>query len=265
MRKFLLTTILALPLGAGALWAQDTAEPSAADKAGAAVEQGYEDMGESASKEGEAILDATDDTSDATADTTTDAADDTTGDMTESTDTETMDTETTGTDDLGAATDDTATSSDMMDPAASEVSHDQAADELRAEWLKGAKVTSPAEDSIGDIKDLILDDQGQVKAVVIGVGGFLGIGEKQIAVDWSDLTITEDGKTITSTLTKEDADAAPEYVFRKQDEAAGDDGSMMAPETDGTADPVEPDSTAPDADMSEPGMPESDNDGQSAN
>ena len=41
--------------------------------------------------------------------------------------------------------------------------------------------------NLGNITDLVLDQNGQVAAVVLGVGGFLGIGEKQVAVDYSAL------------------------------------------------------------------------------
>ncbi len=40
---------------------------------------------------------------------------------------------------------------------------------------------------LGDIEDIIIDEQGQVVAVIIGVGGFLGIGEKGIGVRYTDL------------------------------------------------------------------------------
>ena len=67
---------------------------------------------------------------------------------------------------------------------------------------------------------MIIDGEaGTVKAAVIGVGGFLGIGEKQIAVPWDQLTINYDAQEISSDLTKEEAEAAPEYVFREQEAA----------------------------------------------
>jgi sporulation protein YlmC with PRC-barrel domain len=44
--------------------------------------------------------------------------------------------------------------------------------------LIGRSVMNSAGEILGDIEDIIIDEQGQVVAVVIGVGGFLGIGEK---------------------------------------------------------------------------------------
>ncbi|WP_295045610.1 PRC-barrel domain-containing protein [uncultured Paracoccus sp.] len=121
-----------------------------------------------------------------------------------------------------------ADAADAAEVAASgKVEQQQAANELRIDWITDATVNAPDGTAIGDINDVIVDgDAGTVKAAVIGVGGFLGIGEKQIAVPWDQLTINYDAQEISSDLTKEEAEAAPEYVFREQ-EAAPD--AMAAP------------------------------------
>ncbi|SIS72209.1 PRC-barrel domain-containing protein [Paracoccus saliphilus] len=117
------------------------------------------------------------------------------------------------------------------------VAQEQAANELRLDWVTDATVTAPDGTSIGSINDLILDgESGSMIAAVIGVGGFLGIGEKQIAVPWEQLTVNADAQEITSDLTKEEADVAPAYVFRERAEAPGaatDDA--MAPADDAMA------------------------------
>lgn len=114
--------------------------------------------------------------------------------------------------------------------AAEKVEVEQAANEWRLDWITGASVTSPDGNAIGDINDLIVDsDTGEMKAAIVGVGGFLGIGEKQIALPWTDLTINSDAQEITTDLTEEEADAAPEYVFRDQAAPAGGmEGDMAA-------------------------------------
>jgi sporulation protein YlmC with PRC-barrel domain len=53
--------------------------------------------------------------------------------------------------------------------------------------LIGRSVVNSAGEILGDIEDIIIDEQGQVVAVIIGVGGFLGIGEKGIGVRYTDL------------------------------------------------------------------------------
>jgi hypothetical protein len=62
--------------------------------------------------------------------------------------------------------------------------------------LIGATVYSQDDQSIGDINDIILSPQGQPSQVIVGVGGFLGLGEKDVVLDMSKLKIAalEDGK-----------------------------------------------------------------------
>jgi sporulation protein YlmC with PRC-barrel domain len=59
---------------------------------------------------------------------------------------------------------------------------------------------------IGEIEDVLLNMDGTVAAVALEVGGFLGIGEKDVLVDWSALEITRDGDDVrvtAPTLTRE--------------------------------------------------------------
>ena len=152
--------------------------------------------------------------------------------------------------------------------AAEKVEVQQAENEWRIDWITGASVTSPDGTDIGSISDLIVDgDTGEMKAAIIGVGGFLGIGQKQIALPWADLTINSDAQEITSDLTREEAEAAPEYVFRDQEAPAGDMMSdpaadpAAAPAADpmatGTATPpADTMATEPAGDMAADGMPE---------
>ncbi|HEX5777850.1 MAG TPA: PRC-barrel domain-containing protein, partial [Xanthobacteraceae bacterium] len=63
----------------------------------------------------------------------------------------------------------------------------QQANELSAEWLINKNVYSSQDEDIGTIEDLIIGQDGRVQAVVIGVGGFLGLGEKSVAVNFGAL------------------------------------------------------------------------------
>jgi sporulation protein YlmC with PRC-barrel domain len=73
---------------------------------------------------------------------------------------------------------------------------------------------SPANDAeqIGQIKDLVIDQNGDVAAVIVGVGGFLGMGEKNVAVNYSDLqwTVAQDNteRVVLAGVTKEQLEAA---------------------------------------------------------
>jgi sporulation protein YlmC with PRC-barrel domain len=59
------------------------------------------------------------------------------------------------------------------------------------QWLVGnlwrKNVYNQAGQSIGDMNDLIIDKDGKIAAVVIGVGGFLGLGEKNVAIHFDQL------------------------------------------------------------------------------
>lgn len=111
-----------------------------------------------------------------------------------------------------------ALTAQMMD--SDKVARQQAANELRIDWITGSNVLSPDGQSVGRINDLIVDGgNGQMIAAIIGVGGFLGVGEKQIAVPWEQLTVNYDASEITTDLTREEADAAPPYAFREREQA----------------------------------------------
>jgi sporulation protein YlmC with PRC-barrel domain len=60
-------------------------------------------------------------------------------------------------------------------------------DQWRASKLVGVNVYNQNNDKIGDIREVIVDKSGKADAVVIGVGGFLGMGQKDVAVSFSDL------------------------------------------------------------------------------
>lgn len=94
----------------------------------------------------------------------------------------------------------------------------QDASELRVEWISGTTVTSPQGETIGNVEDLIMDEESsEITAAIITVGGFLGFGAKQIAVDWQELQIDYDAREITLDLTREEAEEAPAYAFRDRE------------------------------------------------
>ncbi|MEE1654789.1 PRC-barrel domain-containing protein [Microvirga sp. CF3062] len=61
------------------------------------------------------------------------------------------------------------------------------ANQMMASDLIGTRVIGANNESIGDINDVIMDRNGQIMAAVVGVGGFLGIGEKDVAVPFNAL------------------------------------------------------------------------------
>ena len=60
-------------------------------------------------------------------------------------------------------------------------------DQFRSTNLRGTRVYGVNNENIGEINDVLISRSGQVAAVIIGVGGFLGIGEKDVAVPMSML------------------------------------------------------------------------------
>src|SRR5881392_4013294 len=62
----------------------------------------------------------------------------------------------------------------------------------RASKLVGLNVYNDSNESLGSINDLLTDKSGNVKAVVIGVGGFLGVGEHLVAVAFDKVKFVDD-------------------------------------------------------------------------
>lgn len=60
-------------------------------------------------------------------------------------------------------------------------------DVWRTSEIKGVEVYNDQNEKIGSVDDVLVDHHGNVKAVVIGVGGFLGVGERNIAVPFGQL------------------------------------------------------------------------------
>ena len=93
--------------------------------------------------------------------------------------------------------------------------HAAAATAVDAKKLIGEDVRNAAGDRVGDINTVILDKSGQVKTVVVGVGGFLGVGEKEVAMAWHDLKMAPNGDYVIANVTKDQLKAMPEYKFHE--------------------------------------------------
>ena len=189
MKKYLYITAIALPIVTGSAWAQETTiQPT--DQAPAEQTEGETPDVEMAGD--------------------TPAA----GDMaTESAPAEGMATE--------------SADSETTVPPSEAVVPQQDSAEMLGDWLLSTSVTSPDGQTIGSIKDFIITQDGQITAVILGVGGFLGIGEKDIAVDYSQLDIQYDGNAIQLAMTREEADAAPEYQYRDKETPPPATGDAM--------------------------------------
>jgi sporulation protein YlmC with PRC-barrel domain len=90
-------------------------------------------------------------------------------------------------------------------------------DMFTADDLIGSAVHDARGEEIGKIADLLLDRQGEVVGLVVGVGGFLGIGQREVALSWDavELTTDEDGDPIARIgLDEQTLENAPEFEER---------------------------------------------------
>ncbi|MGO4571257.1 PRC-barrel domain-containing protein [Microvirga sp. 2TAF3] len=71
----------------------------------------------------------------------------------------------------------------------------------RASKLEGLNVYNNSNEKIGDISELIVDNSGKIQAVVIGVGGFLGMGEHDVAVPFDQIKFTNEPRSMTTSST----------------------------------------------------------------
>ena len=81
--------------------------------------------------------------------------------------------------------------------------------DLRASQLIGSTVYDVQNRNIGSVKDIVLDRSGQVHAVVIDVGAFLGVGGKYVAISLNDLKTDNDRLTLNRS--KEQLQSAQSY------------------------------------------------------
>jgi len=76
-------------------------------------------------------------------------------------------------------------------------------------------VYDPQDNKVGEIKDMLLDREGRVQAVIVSVGGFLGVGEKDVAVAFDAIQpIQRESKWwLTMNASKDQLRAAPGFRF----------------------------------------------------
>lgn len=81
---------------------------------------------------------------------------------------------------------------------------------LGKDEIVGKSVVSQAGEEIGTIEEVVMDTNSQQQLAVIDVGGFLGIGEKSVAISFDQLELSDDGR-VQSDLTRETLQSQPEY------------------------------------------------------
>lgn len=82
--------------------------------------------------------------------------------------------------------------------------------------LVGTKVLNGNGEKIGDVNDVVIDVDGRVTAIVLGVGGYLGFNEKSVAVPFYQIQIGDvlgGSRIVVLNATKEELKAAPPYTI----------------------------------------------------
>ena len=86
---------------------------------------------------------------------------------------------------------------------------------FHSDSLVGKEVKNQSSnDSVGTVSNLLLDHDGQIVAVIIGVGGLMGIGERDVAISWDQIerrVDSDDETTLWVNLSEQDLNDAPKY------------------------------------------------------
>lgn len=104
---------------------------------------------------------------------------------------------------------------DSGGPGSSQIVAAQGKDDWLASKLRGTAVVGSDNQRIGEVADILLDKSGQVKALIVGVGGVLGLGAKDVAVDltqFREVPASNGNKVqLKVAMTKEQLTQAPEF------------------------------------------------------
>jgi hypothetical protein len=76
-------------------------------------------------------------------------------------------------------------------------------------------VYDPSDHTVGDVRDLIVETDGRISAAIIGVGGFLGLDEKNVAIPFVDLKASQRNNVwhLTVNTTKDELRSAPGFKY----------------------------------------------------
>jgi hypothetical protein len=107
---------------------------------------------------------------------------------------------------------------------------EQKPDQMLASKFKGTDVIGTANEKIGDVSDILFDKDGKILAYIVGVGGFLGIGQKDVALMPTAFQVMpptdKDNMKLQLAMTKDELKAAPDFKpYNPPRTAAGGTGS----------------------------------------
>jgi len=104
---------------------------------------------------------------------------------------------------------------DSAKPVSSQIVDAQGRDEWLASKLWGTAVLGSDNQKVGDVVDILLDKSGQVRAFIVGVGGVLGLGTKEVAIDLTEFrevpAANGNKAQLKVPMTKEQLTQAPDF------------------------------------------------------
>src|SRR6185312_13767456 len=77
----------------------------------------------------------------------------------------------------------------------------------------GRNVFNSAGEKVGEVESALIDQDGKVRYVIVGVGGFLGLGERDVALRWDQITMADNDQKIVVNVTKEQLTALPAHRY----------------------------------------------------
>jgi hypothetical protein len=88
--------------------------------------------------------------------------------------------------------------------------------DMSAKKLIGTNIKNGQNETIGEVEDLLVGKDGKVEGVIVSVGGFLGLGERRVALTWDKLELMRDGNSLRAQASydKETLKSMPEYTQR---------------------------------------------------
>ena len=116
----------------------------------------------------------------------------------------------------------------------------QAAGDVRAEKLIGMTVYDTNGDKVGQVKDILFNEQGQATGVVLSVGGVLGLGAKSVGLQWSEVDIQPDAEVAKVQYNKDQLEAAPDFKTQEAQKAEADAAQMQMQQQSAPATGTEP-------------------------
>ncbi len=111
------------------------------------------------------------------------------------------------------------------------------ANDMTANQVLDMNVQGPSGEQIGSVENLVIDQTGRISGVVVSVGGFLGIGDKKVALPWSQVKASPDHQNLTTSATKQELQQAQAWQDVSPQTAARPSGgapSTPSPSTSGS-------------------------------